>query len=108
MPRYFFHLHCAAKTVSDPTGAELRDPDQVWEAARTTARELMQTEAAADVHWLSCHFEVAGRRARSSSSCRSPRWWRSRASRTDAKGAITCSVRRYQQKERSLPGPFPK
>jgi hypothetical protein len=38
MPRYFFHLH--------------------WEAARTTARELMQTEAAADVHWLSCHFEV--------------------------------------------------
>src|SRR4051794_24089848 len=59
MPRYFFHLHCGAKTVSDPTGAELRDPDQAWEAARTTARELMQTEAAADVHWLSCHFEVA-------------------------------------------------
>jgi hypothetical protein len=58
MPRYFFHLHCGAKTVSDATGAELRDPDQAWEAARTTARELMQAEAAADVHWLSCHFEV--------------------------------------------------
>src|SRR3954463_7143711 len=53
MPRYFFHLHCGAKTVSDPTGADLRDPDEAWEAART------RTEAAADVHWLSCHFEVA-------------------------------------------------
>src|SRR3954463_1337218 len=58
MPRYFFHLHCGAKTVSDPSGADLRDPDQAWEAARTTARKLMQTEAAEDMNWLSCHFEV--------------------------------------------------
>ena len=58
MARYFFHLRCGTKSVSDPSGADLRDPDQAWEAARTTARKLMHTEAAADVNWLSCHFEV--------------------------------------------------
>jgi hypothetical protein len=58
MPRYFFHLRCREKTVSDPSGADLLDPDQAWEAARSTARQLMKTEAAPDMHWLSCHFEV--------------------------------------------------
>jgi hypothetical protein len=58
MPRYFCHLCCGAKTVSDPSGTDLRDPDQAWEAARTIARELLQTGPAADVNWLSFHFEV--------------------------------------------------
>ena len=43
MPRYFFHLHCNDKVVLDPSGSELRDPDQAWEAARMTALDLMQT-----------------------------------------------------------------
>jgi hypothetical protein len=34
MPRYFFHLRCAEKDVPDAIGADLRDPDQAWEAAR--------------------------------------------------------------------------
>jgi hypothetical protein len=58
MPRYFFHLRCAEKDVPDATGADLRDPDQAWEAARTTARDLMETQVEADVNWLTCHFEV--------------------------------------------------
>jgi uncharacterized protein DUF6894 len=58
MPRYFFHLHCPEKDVTDATGAELRDPDQAWEAARETARDLMKTEAHANMTWLTCHFEV--------------------------------------------------
>ncbi|WP_046864756.1 DUF6894 family protein [Microvirga massiliensis] len=59
MPRYFFHLHCNDKVVLDPSGTELRDPDQAWEAARVTALDLMQTRPNTDVNWLTCHFEVA-------------------------------------------------
>jgi hypothetical protein len=59
MPRYFFHLRCRGKEVRDDAGAEFRDPDQAWEAAHATARDLMQTEKAADVNWLTCLFEVA-------------------------------------------------
>jgi hypothetical protein len=58
VPRYFFHLRCAGKDVADQTGADLRDPDQAWEAARATARDLMETQSAADVNWLACYFEV--------------------------------------------------
>jgi hypothetical protein len=59
MPRYFFHLRCPEKDVVDPSGADLRDPDQAWEAARATAQDLMQAQPEADVNWLTCHFEVA-------------------------------------------------
>jgi hypothetical protein len=59
MPRYFFHLHCNDKAVLDPSGSELRDPDEAWGAARATALELMQTQPTADVNWLTCRFEVA-------------------------------------------------
>jgi hypothetical protein len=59
MPRYFFHLRCESKAVLDPSGTDLRDPDQAWEAARVTALNLMQTQANADVNWLTCRFEVA-------------------------------------------------
>ena len=58
MPRYFFHLRCQETDVRDASGADLRDPDQAWVAARATARDLMQMPSNADVNWLSCHFEV--------------------------------------------------
>ncbi len=58
MPRYFFHLRCKGKEVADPSGADLRDPDQAWEAAWATARDLMQTEPEAGVNWLTCSFLV--------------------------------------------------
>ena len=54
MPRYFFHLRCEGKDVPDIAGADLRDPDQAWEAARATARDLMETQVDADVNWLTC------------------------------------------------------
>ena len=52
MPRYFFHLRCEGKEVPDLSGADLRDPDQAWEAAQATARDLMHSERDADVNWL--------------------------------------------------------
>src|SRR5215217_8257498 len=58
MPRYFFHLRCAGKDIPDSAGADLRDPDQAWEAARTTARDLIEVQLQADVNWLTCRFEV--------------------------------------------------
>ena len=58
MPRYFFHLRCRGRDVRDQFGADLRDPDDAWEAAHTVARDLMRSEAAGDVNWLACSFEV--------------------------------------------------
>lgn len=58
MPRYFFHLHCGDSVVSDPTGSDLRDPDQAWDAARATALDLLDTEIESDVNLLTCHFSV--------------------------------------------------
>ena len=58
MPRYFFHLHCLENTVLDSSGADLRDADQAWEAARATARDLMEHQGNAAVNWLACLFEV--------------------------------------------------
>ena len=58
MPRYLFHLRCDGKDVPDIAGADLRDPDQAWEAARATARDLMETQVDADVNWLTCRFDV--------------------------------------------------
>ena len=59
MPRYYFHLRCPDADVLDPSGADLRDPDQAWEAARATARDLMQQQPEAAVNWAGCMFEVA-------------------------------------------------
>jgi hypothetical protein len=59
MPCYFFHLHCNDKVVLDPSGSELRDPDQAWEVTRVTALDLMQTQLNAHANWLTCCFEVA-------------------------------------------------
>jgi hypothetical protein len=58
VPRYFFHLECDDNTVLDTTGAELRDPDEAWAAARATARNLMSTQTEAVVNWVSCSFSV--------------------------------------------------
>jgi hypothetical protein len=57
MPRYFFHLRCPGKDVLDASGAELRDPDQAWEAARATAQDLLQ-QPELDANWPACVFEV--------------------------------------------------
>src|SRR3954469_5329721 len=58
VPRYFFHLRCEDSTVPDPTGADLRDPDHAFEAARSMACNLMSTQSDAGVNWLACFFEV--------------------------------------------------
>ena len=58
MPRSFFHLRCEDNTVPDPTGADLRDANHTWEAARSMARNLMSTQIDAAVNWLACSFEV--------------------------------------------------
>src|SRR4051812_7354256 len=58
VPRYFFRLECDEHTALDTTGAELRDPDQAWAAARATARNLMSTQPEAAVDWLTCSLSV--------------------------------------------------
>jgi len=58
VPRYFFHLRCEDSTVPDPTGADLRDADHAWEAARSMARNLMSAPFDATVNWSLCSFEV--------------------------------------------------
>src|SRR5947209_7652033 len=42
MPRYFFHTHIGADVIDDPTGIELRDPDEAWEKARETIRAALR------------------------------------------------------------------
>ena len=39
MPRYFFHTRIGGDLISDPQGADLRDPDQV---ARVMIRQLLR------------------------------------------------------------------
>ena len=58
MARYFFNLRCRESDVTDSVGADLRDPDQAWEAASATARDLMEAQPDPNVNWLGCYFEV--------------------------------------------------
>src|ERR1700737_4128134 len=44
MPRYYFNTRIGKEFILDPEGEELRDPDQAWEVARTTIRQLLKTE----------------------------------------------------------------
>jgi hypothetical protein len=44
MPRYFFNTRIGSELILDPEGEELRDPDQAWQAARTTIREILKTD----------------------------------------------------------------
>ena len=43
MPRYFFNARIGGELILDPEGEVLRDPDQAWQAARTTIREILKT-----------------------------------------------------------------
>jgi hypothetical protein len=42
MPRYYFHTHIGEDVIGDPTGIELRDPDEAWEKARETIRAALR------------------------------------------------------------------
>ena len=45
MPRYFFNTHIGSDVIADQGGMDLRDPDQAWEVARATAREMLGDSA---------------------------------------------------------------
>lgn len=45
MPRYFFNTHIGGDVIADQGGMDLRDPDQAWEIARGTAREMLGDSA---------------------------------------------------------------
>lgn len=49
MPRYFFNTRIGKELLLDPEGEDLRDPDQAWNVARTTIRELLSAEAGQDL-----------------------------------------------------------
>lgn len=58
MPRYFFDLLCREMDIPDIKGVVLRDADQAYDAAKATALDLMQANAASKIQWLACHFAV--------------------------------------------------
>jgi hypothetical protein len=45
MPRYFFNTRIGSDLILDPEGEELRDPDHAWRAARTTIREILESDS---------------------------------------------------------------
>lgn len=45
MPRYFFHTQIGDAVITDPTGIDLRDPDQAWEKAQHTIRAALAEPA---------------------------------------------------------------
>ena len=49
MPRYFFNTRIGKELLLDPEGEDLRDPDQAWNVARTTIRELLSAEGGQDL-----------------------------------------------------------
>jgi hypothetical protein len=57
MPKYFFNTRIGGDLIRDPEGVELRDPDHAWEIARTTIRELLNSEGQPK-HLLSAYLEV--------------------------------------------------
>ena len=57
MPRYFFNTRIGDELILDPEGKELRDPDQAWNVARTTIREILKTEGE-QANLLSAILEV--------------------------------------------------
>ncbi|MBE7204702.1 MAG: hypothetical protein INR70_43845 [Parafilimonas terrae] len=44
MPRYFFHTQVGDDLITDPTGIDLRDPDEAWEKARHTIRAALREQ----------------------------------------------------------------
>jgi hypothetical protein len=57
MPRYFFNTRIGNDLIVDPDGADLRDPDQAWEVARLTVRDLLKADGA-QPNLLSATLEV--------------------------------------------------
>ena len=49
MPRYFFNTRIGKELLLDPEGEDLRDPDQAWNVARRTIRELLSAEGGQDL-----------------------------------------------------------
>ncbi len=46
MPRYYFNTRIGDDLIVDDAGADLRDPDQAWQVARTIIRDLLKAEGA--------------------------------------------------------------
>lgn len=46
MPRYFFNPRIGNDLIVDKDGVDLRDPDQAWEMARSTIRQLLKAQGA--------------------------------------------------------------
>ncbi len=44
MPRYFFNIRIGNDLISDPKGAQLRDPDHAWEVARTMVLDILRDQ----------------------------------------------------------------
>ena len=44
MPRYYFNTRIDGELIQDPDGEDLRDPDEAWEVARTTVRQILKAE----------------------------------------------------------------
>ena len=57
MPRYFFNTRMGDTLISDPEGAELRDPDQAWRVARATIRRILDDNGG-DPRLLAACLEV--------------------------------------------------
>jgi hypothetical protein len=57
MPRYFFNTRIGDEVLRDPEGAELRDPDQAWEVAKTMIQELLRDEGDSP-HLMTAILEV--------------------------------------------------
>jgi hypothetical protein len=44
MPRYFFNTRIGDDLISDPKGAQLRDPDHAWEVAKAMVLEILRDQ----------------------------------------------------------------
>ncbi len=57
MPKYFFNTRIGNDLIRDTEGVELRDPDHAWDVARTTIRDLLQSNDGPK-HLLTASLEV--------------------------------------------------
>ncbi len=57
MPHYYFHTRIGDDLVPDPDGVTLRDPDQAWQLAQRTIRDLI-ARGAPQAQLLTAAIEV--------------------------------------------------
>lgn len=57
MPRYYFNTRIGDELIHDPEGEILRDADEAWDVARTTIRQILQSEGS-HVSLLQASLEV--------------------------------------------------